>query len=43
MGHETDIVTLPQGMRTVEVAAAVLRSARTGQTVEVAPLLSTVG
>jgi len=34
-GKESDIVTLRQGMRTVEVAAAVLRSARTGETVQV--------
>ena len=38
-GKESDIVTLRQGMRTVEVAAAVLASAKTGQTVQVsAPL-----
>jgi UDP-N-acetylglucosamine 3-dehydrogenase len=43
LGEQTDIVTLRQGMRTVEVAAAVLQSARSGQTVEVAPLLSAVG
>lgn len=35
-GKESDIVTLRQGMRTVEVAAAVLQSARTGETVRVA-------
>lgn len=35
-GKESDIVTLKQGMRTVLVAAAVLRSARDGSTVEVA-------
>jgi hypothetical protein len=29
-GKENDIVTLRQGMRTVEVAEAVLRSARDG-------------
>ena len=34
-GKESDIVTLRQGMRTVEVAAAVLRSARTGETMQV--------
>jgi UDP-N-acetylglucosamine 3-dehydrogenase len=34
-GKESDIVTLRQGMRTVEVAAAVLQSARTGETVRV--------
>jgi UDP-N-acetylglucosamine 3-dehydrogenase len=42
LGKQTDIVTLRQGMRTVEVAAAVLESARTGQTVEVSSLLSAV-
>ncbi len=31
-GKETDIVTLRQGLRTVEVAAAVLDSARRGST-----------
>jgi UDP-N-acetylglucosamine 3-dehydrogenase len=34
-GKESDIVTLRQGMRTVEVAAAVLTSAREGTTVPV--------
>ena len=34
-GKESDIVTVRQGMRTVEVAAAVLRSAREGSTVAV--------
>ncbi|MFI7541124.1 Gfo/Idh/MocA family protein [Actinoplanes sp. NPDC049599] len=34
-GKESDIVTLRQGMRTVEVAAAVLESARTRTTVQV--------
>jgi predicted dehydrogenase len=34
-GKESDIVTVRQGMRTVEVAAAVLRSARAGTTVQV--------
>jgi UDP-N-acetylglucosamine 3-dehydrogenase len=34
-GKESDIVTVRQGMRTVEVAAAVLRSAREGTTVRV--------
>ena len=34
-GKESDIVTLKQGMRTVQVAAAVLRSARDGSTVAV--------
>jgi predicted dehydrogenase len=34
-GKDSDIVTLRQGMRTVEVAAAVLRSAREGSTVQV--------
>ena len=36
-GKESDIVTVRQGMRTVEVAAAVLRSAREGTTVQVPP------
>ena len=36
-GKECDIVTLRQGMRTVEVAAAVLRSASDGSTVRVPP------
>ena len=38
-GKDTDIVTLRQGMRTVEVAAAVLRSAREGSIVQVPPTL----
>jgi predicted dehydrogenase len=36
-GKDSDIVTLRQGLRTVEVSAAVLESARTGTTVGVAP------
>ncbi|HWS37557.1 MAG TPA: Gfo/Idh/MocA family oxidoreductase [Actinoplanes sp.] len=34
-GKETDIVTLEQGMRTVEVAAILLESARTGATLTI--------
>lgn len=34
LGNETDIVTLTQGLRTVEVAAAILESASTGRTVD---------
>jgi predicted dehydrogenase len=34
-GKNNEIVTLRQGLRTVEVAAAVLESARTGVTVQV--------
>jgi len=34
-GKDSDIVTLRQGMRTVEVAAAVLRSAKTGSIVAI--------
>ncbi len=34
-GKDSDIVDLRQGMRTVEVAAAVLRSATTGATVAI--------
>jgi predicted dehydrogenase len=37
-GKESDIVTLRQGMRTVEVAAAVLQSAKDGHTVRVGAL-----
>ncbi|HEU4348331.1 MAG TPA: Gfo/Idh/MocA family oxidoreductase [Actinoplanes sp.] len=37
-GKESDIVTLRQGMRTVQVAAAVLRSARECSTVPVPPM-----
>ena len=33
-GKDSDIVTLQQGLRTVEVSAAVLESARTGRTVD---------
>lgn len=36
-GKESDIVTLRQGLRTVQVAAAVLESATAGVTVSVAP------
>ena len=36
-GKESDIVTLRQGMRTVQVAAAVLLSAREGSIVQVPP------
>ena len=36
-GKDSDIVTLRQGMRTVEVAAAVLRSARESMTVVIPP------
>ncbi|WP_304598509.1 Gfo/Idh/MocA family protein [Plantactinospora sp. BC1] len=36
-GKESDIVTLRQGLRTVQVAAAVLQSATDGSTVSVAP------
>jgi UDP-N-acetylglucosamine 3-dehydrogenase len=42
-GEGGDIVTLREGMCTVEVAAAVLESARTGRTVEVTSQLSAVG
>ena len=35
-GKSSDIVTLRQGLRTVEVAAAVLESAKSGTTVRVA-------
>jgi predicted dehydrogenase len=38
-GKDSDIVTLRQGLRTVEVSAAVLESARTGATVGVAPVV----
>jgi predicted dehydrogenase len=34
-GHETGIVTIAQGLRTVQVSAAVLESAATGQTVRI--------
>jgi len=34
-GKQSDIVTLRQGLRTVEVSAAVLKSARSGETVPV--------
>lgn len=37
-GKDSDIVTLRQGLRTVEVSAAVLESARTGATLSVAPV-----
>ncbi|MEU4213741.1 Gfo/Idh/MocA family oxidoreductase [Actinoplanes sp. NPDC026623] len=37
-GKESDIVTLRQGMRTVEVAAAILESAKAGNTVHVPAL-----
>ena len=37
-GKDDDIVTLRQGLRTVEVSAAVLESARTGATIGVAPI-----
>jgi len=37
-GKESDIVTLRQGMRTVEVAAAILESAKSGNTVHVPAL-----
>jgi UDP-N-acetylglucosamine 3-dehydrogenase len=36
-GKDSDIVTLRQGLRTVEVSAAVLESARSGRTVECPP------
>jgi predicted dehydrogenase len=36
-GKESDIVTLRQGLRTVEVSAAVLESARRGTTVAITP------
>jgi UDP-N-acetylglucosamine 3-dehydrogenase len=36
-GKDSDIVTLRQGMRTVEVAAAVLASARDGSTIAIPP------
>jgi UDP-N-acetylglucosamine 3-dehydrogenase len=36
-GKDSDFVTLRQGLRTVEVSAAVLESARTGATMGVAP------
>lgn len=36
-GKESDIVTLRQGLRTVQVAAAALRSAADGSTVDVSP------
>ncbi|GIE83660.1 Gfo/Idh/MocA family protein [Actinoplanes regularis] len=39
-GKQSDIVTLQQGMRTVEVAAAVLRSARDGSTVNISDYVS---
>ncbi|WP_265935519.1 Gfo/Idh/MocA family protein [Actinacidiphila bryophytorum] len=37
LGLESDIVTLRQGLRTVEVSAAVLESAHSGRTVDCAP------
>ncbi|NJP32631.1 Gfo/Idh/MocA family protein [Micromonospora thermarum] len=37
-GKESDIVTLRQGLRTVQVAAALLRSAADGSTVQVGPV-----
>ncbi|TXH32175.1 MAG: Gfo/Idh/MocA family oxidoreductase [Actinobacteria bacterium] len=37
LGLEADIVTMQQGLRTVEVAEAVIESANTGMTVQVAP------
>jgi predicted dehydrogenase len=37
-GKDSDVVTLRQGLRTVEVSAAVLESARTGATMAVAPI-----
>ena len=36
-GKESDIVTLQQGLRTVEVCEALLTSARDGRTVACAP------
>jgi predicted dehydrogenase len=33
LGHETDLVTMRQGLRTLEVVEGVLQSARTGQSV----------
>lgn len=42
-GKESDIVTLRQGLRTVEVSAAVLRSAEDGSTVSVAASAGTNG
>jgi predicted dehydrogenase len=36
-GKDSDVVTLRQGLRTVEVASAVLESASTGTTVKIAP------
>lgn len=33
LGHETDVVTMRQGLRTLEVVEGVLQSARTGQSV----------
>jgi predicted dehydrogenase len=41
LGRESDIVTLRQGLRTVEVSAAVLESAHSGLTVDCAPALDT--
>jgi predicted dehydrogenase len=40
-GKASDIVTLQQGLRTVEVCEALLASARTGRTVACAPLAGT--
>ncbi len=37
LGHPAAIVTIQQGLRTVQVAEAVLASAATGKTVEIAP------
>ncbi|MGN9777453.1 Gfo/Idh/MocA family protein [Micromonospora sp. H33] len=37
-GKESDIVTLRQGLRTVQVAAALLRSAADGSTIQVGPV-----
>jgi hypothetical protein len=39
-GKQSDIVTLQQGMRTVEVAASVLLSAHEGRSVDVPVLAS---
>ena len=33
LGHQTDVVTMRQGLRTLEVVEGVLQSARTGQSV----------
>jgi predicted dehydrogenase len=40
LGHETDVITMREGMETVRVAEACLQSARESRTIQVSELIT---